>query len=260
MSWPFDWTVYLGLALFGAGYAVLARGLGCRPRHAAWFSLGTLTIWVALETPIDTLADGYLQSVHMVQHVLLLVVAPPLLLLGLSPSMARAVAAWPGVRRATDPWPALAASSVILVGWHIPALYDLTLQSESIHIVEHLTFIAAGLLFWWPVLRATSAAARRQLGDGWKLVYLFAGTIPQDAVALPLIFSRALFYPFYGTAPRLAGWLTPVVDQDVAGVVMMVLAKVSVLIAMLVIFFRWVAREQGPDPDAASLQVAQRVG
>src|SRR5439155_18106258 len=82
LQWPFDWTVYAGLAIFCLAYTLLAPGRGFRPRHGAWFALGVLTIWVALETPIDTLGDRYLQSVHMVQHVLLLVVAPPLLLLG----------------------------------------------------------------------------------------------------------------------------------------------------------------------------------
>lgn len=255
--WPLDLSVYLGLAALAAAYALLARGRGARPRHLLWFGAGLVTLWAALETPLDTVADGYLQSAHMLQHVLLLLLAPPLLLLGLSPAMAMALTRWRPLRAVLEPWPALLLSSLVLVAWHLPPLYDATLASEAVHIAEHLTFVAAGVLFWWPALRATSAALRHDLGEGWKLLYLFAGTIPQDAVALPLIFSRTVFYSVYPEAPRLAAWLTPVLDQNVAGVVMMVLAKVTVLIAMVVIFFRWVAREQADD---GSLQLAERFG
>lgn len=243
IPWPLDWSVYLGLALFVAGYALLARRRGWGPRHGVFFGLGVVTLWVALETPIDTISDRYLMSVHMVQHVLLLFVAPPVLLLGLSPRMARAVARVPGVPLLTEPLPAQVAAASVMVFWHLPAPYDWTLQSEGIHIVEHLTFIAAGLLFWWPALSATSAASKRQLGDGWKLLYLFIGTIPQDTVALPLLLSHVTFYGFYDHQPRLLDWLTPSVDQDIAGAVMMIVAKITILVALIVIFFRWVRQE-----------------
>lgn len=247
LSWPFDPTVYAGLAIFSLDYVLLARGRGIRARHGIWFALGVLTLWVALETPIDTLGDHYLMSVHMVQHVLLLFVAPPLLLLGLTPKMAATLLRIPPLRWLTRPWPAQIVAGAVLIAWHLPPLYDATLRSETVHILEHVTFIATGLLWWWPALRATSSVSGVTLGEGWKLVYLFAGTLPQDAVALPLMFSRVTFYAFYDTAPRLVSWLTPSIDQDIAGAVMMLAAKVGVLVAMLVIFFRWAAREQAAD-------------
>lgn len=243
IPWPFDWSVYAGLAIFAADYALLARGRGWRRRQGVYFLLGVLTLWIALETPIDTVSDRYLMSVHMVQHVLLLFVAPPLLLLGLSPAMARTLAGVPGVRALTEPVPAQVAAAAVMVCWHLPGPYDWTLQSEAVHIFEHLTFIAAGVIFWWPALGATSAASRHQLGDGWKLLYLFIGTIPQDTVALPLLLSHVTFYGFYDHQPRLVDWLTPSVDQDIAGAVMMVVAKITILLALVVIFFRWVRRE-----------------
>jgi putative membrane protein len=243
IPWPFDWSVYAGLALISAGYVLLGRRRDRSAGQAGFFALGVLALWVALETPIDTLSDRYLMSVHMVQHVLLLFVAPPLLLLGLSPAMARELAGIPGVRALTEPIPAQIAAAVVMVFWHLPAPYAWTLQSEAVHIFEHLTFIAAGVVFWWPALSATSAASRHQLGDGWKLLYLFIGTIPQDTVALPLLLSHVTFYGFYDHQPRLVDWLTASVDQDIAGAVMMVVAKITILAALIVIFFRWVRRE-----------------
>jgi putative membrane protein len=243
IPWPFDWSVYAGLAVFTADYALLARNRGASMRHALLFALGVAALWVALETPIDTISDRYLMSVHMLQHVLLLFVAPPLLLLGLSVRMARAVASFPGVKALTHPIVAQVLAAAVMVFWHLPAPYDWTLQSEGVHIVEHLSFIASGLVFWWPALSATSQASGAPLSDGWKLLYLFIGTIPQDTVALPLLLSHVPFYGFYEHQPRLLGWLSPSADQDIAGAVMMIVAKITILLALIVIFFRWVRRE-----------------
>jgi putative membrane protein len=251
MAWPFDPSVYIGLILFWAGYLVLARSRPHRRREEAFFGLGILTIWIALETPIDSVSDCCLQSVHMLQHVLLGVVAPPLVLLGLSPPMAAMVAArLPGLRALTEPIPAQLIAAAVMIAWHLPALYDLTLWSEAVHIVEHLTFIAAGVIFWWPVIEATAGTTRWRLGEGPALLYLFIGTFAQDGVALALLFSRVPFYDFYVRAPRLISGLTPVADQTVAGAVLMFVGKVSYAIAMLVIFFRWIARERNEDVGA----------
>jgi putative membrane protein len=253
MAWPFDPSVYIGLILFWAGYLVLARSFPHSRLEEAFFGLGVVTIWVALETPIDTVSDCCLQSVHMLQHVLLGVVAPPLLLLGLSPSMAAFVASRTrGLRVVMEPVPAQLVSAAVMIAWHLPALYDLTLQYEAVHIAEHLTFIAAGLFFWWPVIDATAATTRWRLGEGPALLYLFIGTFAQDGVALALLFSRVPFYDFYVHAPRLITGLTPVADQTVAGGVLMFVGKVSYAIAMLVIFFRWIAREQKEETAAVS--------
>src|SRR5215472_10574814 len=108
------------------------RDRGFRVRHGLWFALGVATLWFALETPIDTLSDHYLMSAHMVQHVLLLFVAPPLLLLGLSEPMAAELLRIPGGRFLTRSWPAQILAGTILIAWHLPPLYDLTLRSEAV--------------------------------------------------------------------------------------------------------------------------------
>jgi cytochrome c oxidase assembly factor CtaG len=248
ITWPFDPTVYLGLLVLFFGHAWLARSVeDAERKHTLYFLAGLLTLWVALESPIDTISDGYLDSVHMLQHVLLGFVAPPLLLLGLSHDMAARLAAVPFVRAVTEPIPAQVIAGGIMIVWHIPALYDATLRSESLHIFEHLTFIAGGTVLFWPLLRDTSRFSRWNMSPGAKLLYLLVATIPQDGVALALLFSRDPFYPFYTHVPRLVEGLTPVIDQTLAGAVLMVLGKATMTVSGLAIFFEWFGAEHRSD-------------
>lgn len=204
-------------------------------------------MWVALETPIDSISDSYLDSVHMFQHVLLGFVAPPLMLLGLSAGMAARLAAVPLIRAITEPVPAQVFAGGVMVIWHLPPLYDATLHSEAVHVTEHLMFIAAGVALFWPVLRVTSATSRWQLSPVAKLVYLLVATIPQDGVALALLFSRDPFYEYYTHVPRLLPSMTPIIDQTVAGAVLMVLGKATMAVCGLAVFFNWFGEEQRED-------------
>jgi putative membrane protein len=248
MPWPLDPTVYLGLVVLFLGHAWLARGVGdAQRKHTLYFGLGLLTIWLALETQIDTIADHYLDSVHMLQHVLLGFVAPPLMLLGLSPGMVARLVRVPGVRAVTEPIPAQVVAGLVMILWHLPPLYDATLYSEPLHVSEHLTFIAAGILLYWPMLGATSAHSRWQMSPGVKLLYMLVATLPQDAVALALMFSRVPFYEFYTHAPRLVQSLTPLVDQTVAGAVLMIFGKLTMAIAALAVFVRWFGADMRSD-------------
>jgi len=246
--WPLDPSVYAGLLILYFGHALLARSApDAQRKHTVYFLLGLFVLWLALETPIDPISDRYLDSVHMLQHVLLAFVAPPLLLLGLSREMAARLVRVPGVRAVTEPVPAQLIAAVIMVGWHVPFLYELTLRNEDIHIGEHLMFIASGVVLYWPIIGATSAHARWTMSPGARLVYMLLATLPQDGVALALIFSRVTFYPYYAEAPRLIAGYTPVIDQTIAGAVLMVFGKVTLGIAAAVVFFRWFGAEQRAD-------------
>ena len=248
MSWPFDPTVYAGLVVAFFGHAWLARRVDdAQTKHTLYFGLGLVTLWVALETPIDTISDHYLDSVHMLQHVLLGFVAPPLMLLGLSPDMAGVLSRFALVRAFTEPIAAQVVAAAVMIAWHVPALYDATLRSESLHVVEHLTFIGAGLVLYWPVLQSTSIHARWRLSPPIMLLYMLVATLPQDAIALILLFSREPFYAFYMYVPRLYPSLTPVIDQTMAGAVLMVLDKATFIVAGLAVFFRWFGGEQAAD-------------
>jgi putative membrane protein len=260
VSWPLDPTVYVGLAVLFLGHAWLARTVSDAERkHSLYLGLGLFTLWVALETPIDTIGDHYLDSVHMLQHVLLGFVAPPLMLLGLSPQMVARLVRLPGVRAITEPVPAQVIAGVVMIAWHLPPLYNATLSSEDLHIVEHLTFIAAGVVLYWPILEATSAQARWQMSPGVKLLYMLVATLPQDGVALALIFSRVPFYDYYAHAPRLIASLTPVIDQTVAGAVLMVLGKATFAIAAMAVFFRWFGPEHRADQSRLGARIPKKV-
>ena len=254
MAWPFDPTVYAGLLALFLGHAWLARDYELPRINLLYFGMGLASLWLALETPIDIVSDRYLDSVHMFQHVLLGVVAPPLLLLGLNREMAGVLVRIPGVSAITEPIPAQVLSAAVMIGWHLPPLYDATLHNENLHVVEHLSFIAGGLLFWWPVIGATAAHCRWRLGPMGQLVYLFIGTFPQDAVALALQFSRTSFYEYYTHVPRLVPGLDPLTDQTVAGAVLMLFGKTSYVVAALVIFLRWVSADLRSDREAAALR------
>jgi putative membrane protein len=249
IGWPFDWTVYAGLVALYLGHAWLAREApDAAPKHTLYFLAGLGALWLALETPIDTISDHYLDSVHMLQHVLLGFVAPPLMLLGLSPSMVARVLRIPGLRLVTEPAPAQVLAGATMIAWHIPPLYEATLYNEfPLHVFEHLTFIGAGLLLYWPILEATSAHARWRMSAAAKLVYMLLATLPQDGVALALIFSRVPFYEYYTRAPRLIDGYTALIDQTIAGAVLMIFGKITLAVAALAIFFRWFGSEQRAD-------------
>ena len=256
MSWPVDWTVYAGLLALFFGHAWLARDRGLPRIRSLYFGLGLVCVWAALETPIDTLSDHYLNSVHMLQHVLLGVIAPPLLLLGLNREMAAVVARVPGVRAVTEPVPAQVIAGAVMLMWHLPALYEAALYREELHIVEHLTFIGGGVVFWWPIMDATSAHSRWRLSAWGKLLYILVGTFPQDAVALVLQFSRTPFYEFYTRVPRIVRGLDPVTDQTAAGAILMGFGKVSYLVGAAVIFVRWFNAEIRADLEGAAARKA----
>ncbi len=238
------------------GHAWLARGADdAKRKHSFYFGLGLVTLWVALETPIDTISDYNLDSVHMLQHVLLGFVAPPLMLLGLSPGMGARLIRMPGLRAITEPVPAQIVAGAVMIGWHVPALYDATLYSGWLHVVEHLMFIAGGLVMYWPMLQVTSAWARWQLSPGARLLYMLVATLPQDGVALALLFSRVPFYEYYTHVPRLIKSLDPLTDQTVAGAVLMVFGKATIGVAAAAVFIRWFGAEQRADQARTSSAV-----
>jgi len=248
ISWPFDPTVYLGLVVLFLGHAWLAGTVtDARRLHSLYFGLGLLVLWLALETPIDTISDYYLDTVHMFQHVLLGFVAPPLMILGLSPKMAQRLASVPGVRAVTEPVPAQIAAGLVMIIWHLPVLYDATLHIDWLHVLEHVMFVASGVVLYWPIFDATSASSRWQMSPAQRLVYMLIATLPQDGVALVLIFSRVPFYEFYAKAPRLIPGYSALIDQTIAGAVLMILGKVMLAATALVVFFRWFGRERRAD-------------
>jgi cytochrome c oxidase assembly factor CtaG len=202
--------------------------------RAGTFALGLLTLWVAVGSPLAAM-DHQLLIVHMVQHLLVAAVAPPLIWLSAPVlPMWLGVPRWLGLRahaaiaseafrplrllvaHPITPW--LAASLTILA-WHVPAAFELAQQSQWWHWIQGASFLATGLLFWWPVVRPWSAVA--QLPRAAVPLYLFAATLPCDALSAFLVFCDRVVYRQYLDAPRHFG-MSALADQQAAGAVMWV--------------------------------------
>ena len=200
--------------------------------RAASFLVGLFLVWGALGSPLVAYQHELL-TVHMVQHLLLMTIAPPLILLG-EPQLAfwyalpqsghAFISRWldqPFVRRfaraASAPAVCWTIATVTLVAWHVPALFTLALHSAVWHSVEQASFFGAGLLFWWPVIRPwPSVAAVPQ----WStLLYLFFATLPCDALSGFLVFSDRVAYPAYFSMPRHTGF-SVLQDQQCAAALM----------------------------------------
>ncbi|HEX2981773.1 MAG TPA: cytochrome c oxidase assembly protein [Anaerolineaceae bacterium] len=224
LRWSFEPSILIGLAAFAGAY-----GLAVGPLRRRWrlgstvplarqlaFTLGTLCAFIALVSPLDELADHALFSAHMAQHVLLTFVAPPLWLIGmpawlaarLVPAKARAVLA--------NPLVAFTVFNAVMWLWHLPAAYDAALGNETLHIGEHLMFMGSALIGWWPVLGPDLTG---QMRPAVKLGYLIPSLFSCTALAALITLSAVPLYPFYAQT-TLAWGLTPLVDQQVGGLVM----------------------------------------
>ena len=198
------------------------------PMSRAYFSAGLLVLFLALESPIDVGGDHYLFSLHMLQHLMLAMIAPPLLLLGLPDQ-------WKAFDRIrVSPLAAIVVFNLVLAVWHLPFLYEATLRNEAVHVLEHLTFLAAGVLFWWPIVVPSDRAHAMSVVG--KIAYLGFAGVPPTILGLAFIMSPMVIYPFYAAAPRVAP-LSPLDDQLAAGLVMFGLGNIIYFVAIWIIFF-----------------------
>jgi len=245
-------SIHPEVVLFAAVAALLyARALRWAPAtrgQALGFLTALLAVLLALNGPLHDLSDRYLFSAHMVQHLVLTLVAPPLLLAGLPPAMAdallRPVLARPALavvaRTLTRPLPAFSLYAIALIGWHFPAPYNAALEIHGWHIVEHVVFMATALLGWWPILSPSRALP--PLPYAAQLLYLFVFGMPMTVVAAMITSAEHVLYPFYEAAPRIVD-LSPLADQRLGGLIMWVPSGLIPLAAFTVVFFRWVASE-----------------
>jgi cytochrome c oxidase assembly factor CtaG len=233
-GWTLDPAVLLSLALVAHLYARGLRrlwrsgaGRGVRRWQAAAFGGGILSLVAALVSPLDPLSDR-LASAHMVQHMLLMNVAAPLLVLGApslvvlsgvpAPYRGPLARAW---RRVDGPWlwnPFLLGTlyALVLWVWHLPALYGAALRDPVVHDLEHLTFLVAACLFWRAVL---DPLGRRRLHPLASLLYLFVTTLHATALGMFMALSPRVWYPDY-EGPAGTWGLTALEDQQLAGLIM----------------------------------------
>jgi putative membrane protein len=232
-------------------------------RHQRWrpvlFFTGLLITFVALQSPIDRGGDDYLFSLHMVQHMLLMMVAPPLLLLGIAGARPAPRQRYGTLRSVwwavTRPWPAVIIFNAVLLLWHIPSLYDTTLTTVPVHIVEHISFIVVGLILWWPVIDPVRDEHTVTVSPLTKIAALSLAGIPPTVLGIVFALAPAALYSFYAQAPRLWG-VSPLTDQQYGGVIMLGVGNIVYFIAIIVVFMRLFS-DPGRDEELAADRIAE---
>jgi cytochrome c oxidase assembly factor CtaG len=278
-SWRPDYVapavLLLTSALYARGWRRLRRRrpLEFGAARLASFLSGIASILLAIASPLDAFT-GLLLTAHMVQHLLLLMVAPPLILYGAPylpilrglPARVLKHGAGPFLaspelqrfgRRLTHPLVCWLTFTITSLTWHAPVFYELALRSPFWHEVEHLCFLGAALLFWWPVIQPWPSRAR---WPRWTMIpYLFLADFQNTALAAFLIFCERVIYPSYAAAPRFLS-LSPLEDQAAAGAVMWIPGSVAYLIPIGLLTIRTLGarRALSPSNSRAELPVLQR--
>jgi cytochrome c oxidase assembly factor CtaG len=208
------------------------------------FLLGVAIMLLALISPLDELGDEYLFSAHMLQHLCLTTFGPPLLLLGIPEWMpAHLLTRRPLfliLKALTWAPAAFLLYNADFLLWHIPSFYNATLENETIHICEHITFVLTGLLSWWPILSPTARLPRLSLGG--QILYIFLMGMPAVLLGAGLTFAQPLYAP-YLAAPLLWG-ISHALDQQLGGLFMWVPVNLFYIVVMSVLFLRWMLRQE----------------
>ncbi len=249
-SWQLEPSVIAGIGLVAILYGVtVALPRRCTVAQGASFAAAMAVLFVALQSPIDTLGDRYLLSAHMLQHLLLVLVVPPLLIYGLPAEVVQPISRVPvlaSVARVLTRGPvAFGVYNGVFAIAHVPALFDLTLRSQGAHIAEHLIFIGVGVLAWWPVLSPLSALPR--LSYPFQMLYLFLQTLPCSLVGALLTLSGDVLYSPYAHAVRVWG-TTPIADQQIGGLEMWIGGSLFYFFAFMVVFFLWARHDEQERP------------
>ena len=278
-DWNIEPTIAIGLLVLVAGYLFITRTVATsspapNPSDApsppisspadtvtdsatthqkASFIAGAVVLFVALGPPLDDWSDHYLLLAHMVQHLLLIMLAAPLLLYGtpgwvLEPltrnRITNTIGYW-----LTRPIIAYAVANAVFVLWHVPMFYESALRSQPVHVFEHVTMLATALLAWWPTLGPLPQWPRLALP--LHSLYYFAMTLPGTAVGAFITFADPGLYAPYDTAPRIFG-IDLATDQQAAGLLMWVALGAIYLLLITFSFFRWASREEAADREAAA--------
>ncbi len=271
-SW--DWRVEIIIFLAVVGIIFFTGWLRLRKRTrgsnggnrwragAPWrpfvYVFGLLLLGSALMSPIDVLGKQ-LFTMHMVQHVLLIMIIPPLLLLanplvfllwGLPKNLRKTVGGWLGpktrprktIKAITGVGAVWLAYTVVIWGWHDPQVYSFALRSNLAHNLEHLSFFVIGMLFWWHII-GSGPKIHRPLSFGGRFAYTISAIPPIMIAGIVIAFAQTPIYSHYEAVPRLWG-ITVLEDQQIAGVIMWVPGSMMYLVAALIIAARWLKKEE----------------
>lgn len=251
-AWEFDPTVVAGIASLGLLYALCggawrARFPGSHPLTRAQvrsFAAGLVVFWLFLQSPIDRIGDDFLFSLHMLQHMAIILVAPVLLLRGTPDWMLRPLMRGPVAsiaRLVCRPLVAFTLFNLVFAVAHIPVFFDPVNSNETLHAIEHLVFLATAVIMWIPVL---SPLEELRIGSyPMQMGYLFLQALPCSIVAAFITLSSSPWYERYILAPRLTV-LTPLQDQEIGGLLMWIGGSLYFFGAMAVLFFIWAKHEE----------------
>jgi len=270
-SWSFEPLQLAPIALIAIGYGMRARTLARRGQPVpGWrrglFGLGIALLLLAVASPIATVGEEKLFSVHMTQHLLIGDLAPLCLLAGLTGPLLRPVLALPGVHRLrvlANPFVALPLWTANLVLWHVPLFFVAAVDHSPVHALEHIAFFAGGVVLWLPVLETLPAP--EWFGTGAKLGYIVVVRVVATAIGNVFIWGGAPFYSVYDTGKRYLG-LSAQGDQSLAGSLMMLEGSVVTIVAIAWLFLRMAQEgevrqallERGLDPRAVRRAVRYR--
>jgi putative membrane protein len=269
LPWTFEPAVVTGLLVTGAAYAVglhalwghAGLGRGVSGPQAAAFAAGWLTLALALTSPLHELGES-LFSAHMIQHELLMVVAAPLLILGrpVVPFLWAIPIAWRhAIRSSTHatavqrfwrwirhPGVIWLLHAVVIWGWHLPRLYDASVESSWVHAIQHTSFLMVALLFWWHVFERTRGGEAR----AWGLVFLVTTAAQTGVLGALLTFAT---HPLYAVYSATTVWgVTPLEDQQVAGLIMWIPGGIVYMAAALAVAASWLGEGIHPAVRVAS--------
>ncbi len=254
VGWQLDPVLIGGLIAVATAYAMVVGPLRSRlapgepfPKTAAiWFYAALALFYLVEGSPLHDLAERYLLSAHMVQHLLLSYVIARMIMVGLPAWLWRRILLHPRVaplsRAVLRPAVTFIAFGLFFSVWHIPAVYQLQLINSTMHHVTHLLYLLVAMMLWWPILSPLSELPKPN--HLVRLAYLFTVPVAQMLVFAIITFSPDPVYPMYAMAPRAFG-LDPIADQVLAGAIMKVFGFGFFAVPFSRIFIDWYQRENG---------------
>ena len=264
VSWTFSPAIVIALAGYGAVYGVRWRKSRAEggARAAGWgraalWATGVLCLAAALVSPIDALGEQF-ASFHMIQHLLIADLAPIALILGLTKWILRPATRWVHrVERAAGPFAHPVFGVIAYVAamwfWHVPAMYDAALEHAPVHALEHASFFAAGLLYWWHLI--SPIRTRLRLGGMGPILYMGSTKIAVGLLGIVLAFSPTTLYAFYESFGDRWG-LSPLDDQHVAGLIMALEQSIVMGIALAYLFARMLSESESEEQRAERYEAA----
>lgn len=266
--WIIEPAVAVAIMIMTAGYFLVVGPLNrCRPgienrpvtnAQIRWFILGQVLLLISLGPPLDDWSYHFFASAHMVQHLMLMFAVVPCWIKGTPPWVIRPlldnIVGRFMLTKAPRALPGFVIATMIIVLWHFPALYNLTLESQFIHALQHIAFLVTGFLFFWPIMSPLAEAP--QLSPLMKCLYLFVQTLPSGAVGAMIVYAGPGLYPHYADAVQRPFGLSLAEDQVLSGAIMWVGMNTVFLAMITVIFLKYASAEEKKDQEAIAAGTA----